>query len=152
MKIILAAMALVASIECYAEEDPFLKCQYRLLTDEKFSSLKQHLSLGTHRETTPEMLRDPTFPNEQQQKAIAQWMSAHSDCQSRSQLPTSESGPPALASRREELESAMISDAADLYQRRISFGEFNQRRQVLWARNGGEASKIRQPLRSETTY
>jgi len=151
MNIIWAAIALVVSIECFVEQDPVLQCKHGLVTDARFSSIKRHLSLSTHCETTPDMLADPTFPNEEQQKAIAQWMSAHSECHSRAQPRPSESTSSALAGRLDEIESAMIFDAADLYQRRISFGEFNQRRQALWTNSSGEAGGTSPPLRSKTT-
>jgi len=115
MNIIWAAIALVVSIECFVEQDPVLQCKHGLVTDARFSSIKRHLSLSTHCETTPDMLADPTFPNEEQQKAIAQWMSAHSECHSRAQPRPSESTSSALAGRLDEIESAMIFDAVDLY-------------------------------------
>ena len=126
VKPLFAVIVLSISVHCYGQQDPALECQYGLEADHRFDSIKQQISLSTSDKTTSEMLADESFPNETQQRAIGMWMTEHSECQrlSLSAGAASSAGNKGL----DEKQETFIWHTIEIYQGRLSFGEYNRRR------------------------
>lgn len=126
-----ALLALVlAAPAAFAQQDPSVGCMQSLREQPRFEAIKAKISLGRVRDSTFAMLADTTLPDEAERQAIAAWATARADCV-RLGDDFRKSWPPQLASLAVEAESRMTAEAVDLYQQKITFGEFNKRRQAL---------------------
>ncbi|MDD5385140.1 MAG: hypothetical protein PHG89_09715 [Gallionella sp.] len=102
-------------------QDKTSQCLQGLKKDARFSSIANHVVLDAQDVTKPQMLSDKISPNEQQKRAIADWIDARSQCVnlSPSKVPV-------------DLHILFLSIVPDLYNGQITFGEFNQKWRTLF--------------------
>jgi hypothetical protein len=130
MKIATLMLFLVFGTSCFAQDDPLLRCLGNLGSDPRFSSIADKLSVGTA-DTTFAMLADTSLANDTERQAIATWATARSECVKGGDEYWRKNYPIQIYAVAFESENTMIASAVDLYNRKISFGEFNKRRDVI---------------------
>ncbi len=140
---------LAFSYICHAQEDPGLTCNKGLATDAKFATLTRKTSLVSASDLTFEMLADQTFANKKERKAIAIWMQAKDECIKSAQDFRQSNYPPQIRALITEADGSLKALAVDLYNDKITFGEFNRRYQVLANDITNRATVIIQQLKSQ---
>lgn len=102
-------------------QDKTSKCMEGLKNDGRFSSIANHLVLDGQDTASPQMLADETHPDIGQLSAIAELIDARSECVNLSPSKVSIS-----------LHLAFVGLVPDLYNGKITFGEFNKKWHLLF--------------------
>lgn len=122
MRITLLVVAMFISGYSFAEaQDKTSQCLKGLENDVRFSSIKDHVAVDGQDVTNPQMLTDKTIPDEQQKRAIADWIDARSLCVNLSPIKVSV-----------DLHILFMSIVPDLYNAQTTFGEFNKKWRALF--------------------
>src|SRR3990170_5053179 len=117
MRIALLVVAIFISGESLAGvQDKTSQCMEGLKNDGRFSSIANHLVLDGQDTATPQMLADETRPGTLQQSAIADLIDARSECVNLSPNQVSIG-----------LHLAFLGIVQDLYNGKMTFGEFNKK-------------------------
>ncbi len=124
-------------------------CLSRLETDSRFAAIVGKLVLGARADATPAMLADLTAPAGRQVPALADWTAARSDCIGAEAAFGNASYRPPLQAFRLEAEGDIIEAAADLHDRRMTFGEFNRRRQAIDVELRGRISGLSRQIQAQ---
>ena len=101
--------------------DKFFRCMEGLKKDSRFSSIANHVALEGQGTASRKILSDKMRPDEQQKQALTEWIDARSQCVNLSPNPA-----------WVNLHMAFVDIAADLYNGRTTFGEFNKKWQTLY--------------------
>ena len=132
MRIILLVVSLFISGYSFAGvQDKTSQCLEGLKSDGRFSSIANYLALDGQDTASPQMLADDARPDELQQSAIADWIDVRSECVNFSPTQLSVS-----------LHLAFVGLVPDLYNRKITFGEFNKKWRVLFEETTKEPGKM----------
>jgi hypothetical protein len=127
MRIIVLAIFMFISCQTFAgTQDKTSQCLKGLKKDARFSSIAGHVALDGQDVTKPKMLSDKTKPNDDQKRAIADWIDARSLCVNLS--PTKSSV---------DLQILFMSIVPDLYNGQATFGEFNNKWHTLYKESSG---------------
>lgn len=127
MRIALLLVSLFSSGYSFAaDQDKTSVCLEGLKNDRRFSLIANHLVLDGQDKATPQMLADETRPDIRQQSAIADLIDARSECVNLSPNKVSIG-----------LHLAFLSTVQDLYNGKMTFGEFNKKWNMLF----GEITK-----------
>ena len=102
-------------------QDETTQCLKGLNNDARFISLKTHLPLDGTFAHRPAMLADKTIPDENQKRAIADWIDARSVCVNLSPVKVTV-----------DLNMVFLSIVPDLYNGSSTFGEFNSKWRDLY--------------------
>lgn len=122
MRITLLVVSLFISGYSFAGvQDKTSQCLEKLKNDGRFSSIANHLALDGQDTASSQMLADETRPDELQQSAIADLIDARSECLNFSPTQLSVS-----------LHLAFVGIVPDLYNGKMTFGEFNKKWRVLF--------------------
>lgn len=119
MRITLLIVFIFISGYSFAEvQDKTSQCLKELEkdADARFYPIANHLVLDGQDVTKPQMLTDKTSPDEQQKRAIADWIDARSQCVNLSPSKV-----------LVDLHILFLSIVPDLYNNQITFGEFNKK-------------------------
>ena len=132
MRITLLLASLFISGYCFAEvQDKTSLCMEGLKNDSRFSSIANHLVLDGQDTASPKMLADETRPDIRQLSAIAELIDARSECVNLSPNQVSIS-----------LHFAFLGLVQDLYNGKMTFGEFNKKWHVLFEEVTKDPEKI----------
>lgn len=130
LKTVLRA-CLLAPLWAAAEEDPSLACNKALVERPAYSALAQKLPITSMMDVPFEMLADDSKPNNQQRKAISGWATEHRECMRAGEDFRNTHYSPTLAAIVTEADGRAMVVAADLFNRKLSFGEANRRIQAI---------------------
>ena len=114
-----------------AVQDKTSLCMEGLKNDRRFSSIANRLVLDGQDTATPQMLADETRPGTLQQSAIADLIDARSECVNLSPSQVSIG-----------LHLAFLGAVQDLYNGKMTFGEFNKKWHVLFEEVTKDPEKI----------
>ncbi len=142
---------LFAAGVCDAQQDALTKCLAGLETDARFAAIAGKIALGARADAAPEMLADMSTAAGKQVRAVADWTAARSECVSAEAAFGNASYRPPLQSFRLEAESGIIEAAADLHDRRLSFGGFNRRRQAIAVELRGRIAGLSRQIQAQRT-
>jgi flagellar biosynthesis GTPase FlhF len=143
------ASLLLASDICVAQQDRLTACFQNLASRPQFSSISAKLDIGTAARSSPAMLSDNSIAKDNERRAIADWAAARAEClQAAHQEGTALYRPPLLAYGI-EAENKVLAAAVDLYDRKISFGEFNRRRQVISEEQHSKAGALSRQIQEQ---
>ena len=132
MRIALLLVSLLISGYSLAEvQDKTSQCMEGLKTDSRFSSIANNLALDGQDTASPKMLADETRPDIRQLSAIAELIDARSECVNLSPSQVSIS-----------LHFVFLGLVQDLYNGKMTFGEFNKKWHVLFEEVTKEPEKI----------
>ena len=115
----------------YAQEDPTITCLKNFVGDQRFSPIENKLSLADARDTTFEMLANQALPSKKEQEAIAAWVTARKECVKEGDAFHRQNYPLQIVTIVTEGENNIGAIAADLYNRKLTYGNFNKRRQGI---------------------
>ena len=128
MKATLFAMLAIAT-SCYAQQDPSIGCNRDLAADPRFASIADKLPLAGISEMTFEMLANEKSPNAKERKAISDWASSHKECTKLGETFRQQNYPPQVIALLIEADNSVVAVAADLYNRKLTYGAANKRLQ-----------------------
>lgn len=133
---------LLTCVPAHAQQDPVVTCIKALAPskpanppfkseDDKFPAISSKISIAVVTDTTLTMLADESLATPEEQHALSEWIDARAACVRSGDNWRQQNYPPQIYALALEGESRVRMLAADLYGRRISFGEFNKRRLAL---------------------
>lgn len=132
MRIALLLVSIFISGYCFAGvQDKTSQCMEGLKKDGRFSSIANNLVLDGQDTATPQMLADETRPDIRQLSTIAELIDARSECVNFSPSQVSIS-----------LHFAFLGLVQDLYNGKMTFGEFNKKWHVLFEEVTKDPEKI----------
>src|SRR3982751_5199386 len=102
-----------------------------LAADPKLTSLSGKVSLGSAASVSSTMLGDRSVPNRNEREAIGNWAAARSECVKGASREGNDVYRPPLLTYNIEAENKVMAALSELHNGKISFGEFNQRRQAI---------------------
>ncbi len=111
--------------------DPTIICLRKLSGDQRFGPLANKLPIVEVRDMTFEMLANQALPNKKEQGAIAEWINARKECVKAGDAYHQQNYPPQLTALLTGGENSAAGLAADLYNRKLTYGAFNKRRQEI---------------------
>lgn len=127
MKTIFFAMLLAIATPCYAQQDPSIVCNRDLAADPRLTSIADKLPLAGISEMTFEMLANEKYPDAKERKAISEWVSSHKECVKTGETFRQQNYPPQVIALLIEADNSVVAVAADLYNRKLRYGEANKR-------------------------
>ena len=118
------------STMCWAQND-LRSCLAGLAGDPRFASLSGKVSLGDATSMSSAMLEDRSIANRNEREAIGNWAAARSECVKVASREGNEIYRPPLLAYNIEAENKVMAALTELYDGKISFGQFSQRRQAI---------------------
>ena len=116
---------------CHADDDPVYTCRDNVAADPEFKGLSSKMPLGGVRDVTFQMLANESYPNLKERKAIADLVIAHMSCTKAGDAYRQRNYPPQVVAMLNESESNMVSIAAELYNKKLTYGQFNKRLKAI---------------------
>ncbi len=111
-------------------DDPVINCIRGLMTDERFSTIAGKISLGPT-ETTFAMLADDSRPTDSERAAIGAWAEARDNCVKGGLAWAERAYPAELLALGLQGEHALLALTVELVNKKITYGEYNKRRQAM---------------------
>ena len=118
---LLVACICISGYALAGAQDKASQCMEGLKKDGRFSSIAGHMVLDGQDTASPQMEADETYPNALQLSALAELIDARSECINLSPGPVSIN-----------LHLAFVGLMPDLYNGKMTFGEFNRKWHVLF--------------------
>lgn len=147
------AMTLLLLIHglCDAQQESLASCLDKLAADPSFMLLAGKLAVGAVTGTMPAVAADPSLANNKERHVIAEWAAARAECiKADSRYGNAVYRAP-LQAFGIDAENKVMAAAVELYNRKISFGEFNRRRQAIAAELRGKAAELSRQIQSQRT-
>ncbi len=116
---------------CAAQEISLAACLEKLAAVPGFAILADKVALGAGKNTAPRMLADPSLANNTERPVIGKWAAARADCLKANSRFGNEVYRPPLQAFSMDAENKIMAAAVELYDLKISYGEFNRRRQAI---------------------
>jgi hypothetical protein len=128
----LAVMILILSHGlCEAQQESLASCMDRLAEDSKFAPLAGKLAVGNSAEIPPAGFADASLASDKERRIISDWAAARAECIKASNRYGNELYRAPLQVFGIDAENKVMAAAATLYNRKISFGEFNRQRKEI---------------------
>jgi hypothetical protein len=151
MRLLAMALLLLMHGLCAAQQDSLAACLDKLVSDPAFALLAGKLALGTATSATPAMFADTSLASNKERPVIADWGAARAEClKANSQFGNAVYRPP-LQAFGIDAENKVMAAAVELYDRKISFGEFNRRREAIAEERRGKAVQLSRQIQAQTT-
>src|SRR5689334_19368576 len=109
-----------------AEQDSLAGCLQKLSADHRFELLAGKLALGPETQSAPGLLADNSLANDRERPVISNWAAARAECVKASSRFGNDIYRPPLQAFSMDAENKVLAAAVELYNRKISFGEFNR--------------------------
>jgi hypothetical protein len=134
---------------CHAQQASLASCMDQLAADSRFAVLAGKLALGTVSNSIPAILSDTSLASNKERRVISEWAAARGECiKADSRYGNSVYRPP-LQAHGIDAENKVMAEAAALYDRKISFGEFNRRRQIIAEELRAKAGDLSRQIQSQ---
>jgi hypothetical protein len=124
---VLFFLAIVFSSNALAD-DPSTECMDRLKLNDELHVLNGKIALGNTDDQTLEILSNDDLPTKKEKEAISIWVKERQICKQLGAEWRSKNYPPTLIPIVDGYYSDLTSLTADLYARKISYGEFAKAR------------------------
>ncbi|MDB5809095.1 MAG: hypothetical protein JWN94_1217 [Betaproteobacteria bacterium] len=126
----LALLVLISAANaCYAQQSPLEGCIAKLESDSRFSTLRNKLALGPTARASPNLAANVNMPTDKERTAIKNWSTARKKCVDEAQGEGNAVYRPPLVTYAIEAERQVLAAAAELYDRKISYGDFQRQRE-----------------------
>lgn len=123
----------------------------RLAADSKFAPLAGKVSLGMTANAVPPRRADASFASDSERPVIAEWAAARGECiKAYSRYGNAAYRPP-LQAFGIDAENKVMAAAVALYNRAISFGEFDRRRQAVAEELRAKAADLSRSIQLQRT-
>ena len=146
------AMTLLLLIHglCDAQQTSLASCIDKLAADPGFAQLAGKLAVGAATDKAPTIV-DTSLANNTERQVIAEWAAARAECLKADSRYGNAVYRPPLQAFGIDAENKVMAAAVELYDRKISFGEFNRQRQAIAEELRGKAAHLRQEIQSQRT-
>lgn len=134
---------------CDAQQGSLASCIDKLAADSGFALLAGKLAVGMASGTTPAMAADTSLANSKERYVIAEWAAARAECLKADSRYGNAVYRPPLQTFGIDAENKVMAAAVELYDRKISFGEFNRRRQLIAEELRGKAADLSRQIQSQ---
>lgn len=114
----------------YAQQNPAGLCLEGLVTDSRFITIAEKVAINAVEDTTFAMLANQSLANERERKAISEWVTARAGCIKAGSAYLQQTYLPQIYAWIQESENSLLATAIELYNGKLSFGEFNRRRKA----------------------
>jgi hypothetical protein len=145
-------LAIAFSSNCLAG-DPSDDCMARLKSNDELQILNGKIAVGITEEQTLEILSNDDLPTKKEKEAISIWVKERQICKHLGDEWRSKNYPPTVIPIVDGCYSDLTSLTADLYARKISYGDFAKRRakidQECKKSMADEAQLVNQQLHAE---
>jgi hypothetical protein len=131
MRLLPIIALLLAHTAFAAQQDNLASCLKALSAEPRFATLASHIAVGDAGAGTAAMLQDSGVPTEKERKAIADWADARASCVKAADQEGNAAYRPPLVAHAIQAENKVLAAAVELYERRITYGDFNRRRQAI---------------------
>lgn len=148
MRIALAIL-LAVSVTVHAQDDPTVTCLGKLPANKKLTPIVSKLAVSVVTETTFPMLADQSRPNELEKRAIADWAAERNECVKAGDDYWRRTYPPQIHALAIEAENTLMALAVELYNGKVTFGEFNKRRQAASDESQNKMTAILQQMKTQ---
>ena len=136
---------------CHAQQASLASCMDRLSTDPGFAVLAGKLAVGTATNAAPGMLADSSLANRRERRVISEWAAARGECIKADSRYGHEVYRPPLQTYGIDAENKVMAAAVALYNREISFGEFNRQRQIIALELRGKEADLSRQIQTQRT-
>jgi hypothetical protein len=123
----------------------------RLADDPRFAVLAGKLALGTVGRSPPGTLADASLAGGKERDALPAWAAARGECIKAESAYGNALYRPPLQAQAIDAENKVMAEAVALYNRDISYGEFNRRRQEIAEEQRAGAAEVSRQLQSQRT-
>ena len=149
MQLVVAALLILVCGHCNAQLTTLDACMSKLADDPGYSLLAGKLAVGTIADTTPAMNANTALPNNQERHVIAAWAAARAEClKTESRYGNAVYRPP-LQTFSIDAENKVMAAAVELYDRKMTFGEFNRQRQAAAEELRGKSMELSRKIQSQ---
>lgn len=149
MRLLVAVLLMFICGHCNAQLTTLDDCMKKLADDSAYTILAGKLAVGTVAGTTPAMIANTSLPNNQERGIIAAWAAARAEClKTESRYGNSVYRPP-LQAFSIDAENKVMAAAVELYDRKITFGEFNRQRQAAAEELRGKSVELSRQIQSQ---
>jgi hypothetical protein len=122
-----------------------------LAADSRFAPLAKKLEIGAVADTLPAMLGDASFASSKERQVISEWATARGACIREDTKYGNAAYRPPLRAYSIEAENKVMAAAVALYNREISFGDFNRQRQVIAEQLRAQKADLARQIQSQRT-
>jgi hypothetical protein len=136
---------------CAAQQDALAACLNGLSSDPGFTLLANKLVVGVVTTSTPAVAADASLATNKELPVIAQWAAARAECLRADSRYGNAIYRPPLQTFGIDAENKVLAAAVELYNRTISYGEFNQRRHAIAEEFRGKAADLRRQIQTQNT-
>ena len=134
---------------CLAQEDPSIACGKAHAADARFSLIAKKMPLAGIENISLEMLADESKPNDAERKQLAAYALARNDCLNEGTEFRKAHYPPEIIAAMLEANDKILDAAADLYNRKITFGAWNKQLQSIVSDLRNKVAAVVQRIQSE---
>jgi hypothetical protein len=152
MRVLAAVFLLLTHGLCAAQLDTLASCMDRLATDSRFALVAGKLAVGVLTSATPAMSADTSLASNKELPVIAEWAAARAEClKAESRFGNAIYRPP-LQAYGIDAENKVMAATEELFNRTISYGEFNRRRLTIAEELRGKVADLRRQIQSQNAY
>jgi hypothetical protein len=151
MRLLALTLLLVMHGLCAAQQGSLASCLDKLAPDPAFALLARKLALGMATGATPAMVADTSLANNQERPVIAEWAAARAECLKADSRYGNAVYRPPLQAFGIDAENQVMAAAVELYDRKISFGEFNRRREAIAQELRGKTAQLSRQIQLQST-
>jgi hypothetical protein len=135
----------------YAQQDSLAACMDRLATDSRFATLARKLEVGAMTGASPAMLADASFAGSRERQALSEWAEARGACIGEEGKRGNAAYRPPLQTYSIEAENKVMAAAVALYNREISFGDFNRQRLLIAEQLRAQKADLSRQIQAQRT-
>jgi hypothetical protein len=152
MRALAMALSLFTHGLCAAQQETLESCLNGLAADSRFAPLAGKLAMGVAAGTTPAMTSDSSLASNKELPVIAAWAAARAEClKAESRYGNALYRPPMQAFGI-DAENKVMAATEELFNRTISYGEFNRRRQAIAEELRGKVADLRRQIQTQNAY
>ena len=131
MRLLALTLLLLMHGLCAAQSESLAACLDKLAAESRFALIAGKLSLGMASNAKPAMLADSSTASNKERPVIAEWAAARADCLKADSKFGNEIYRAPMQTFGIDAEHKVMAAAVELYDQKISFGEFNRRREAV---------------------
>lgn len=133
-----------------AAQDSLPLCLDKLTTDRRFEPLAGKLALGADAKVAPGLLAETTLANDKERTLISNWAAARAECLKASSRFGNDVYRPPLQAFSMDAENKVMAAAVELYNRKLTFGEFNRRREAIAEEVRAKTVQLNRQIQSQS--
>jgi hypothetical protein len=131
MRFLILSIVLV-SANAFAASDPSVECGQQLAKQPQFSLIAKKVPLTSIKDMTFDMLSNDSKPTPADRTQIHDWVTAHQECIRQGDDFRKTNYPPEVAAIVGEIDNKMIGVVADLYAKKLTYGQANKQLQAIF--------------------